>query len=84
MHAQYMQTAPKEVRVSKFIRQFHRWTSLAFMLAVVAILAMLGLGQQPAQWLYYLPLAPLFFLFITGAWMFFQPYAAKARRAKAT
>jgi ABC-type polysaccharide/polyol phosphate export permease len=84
MYAQYMQPAAKEIRVSKFIRVFHRWTSLAFMLVVVAIFAMLGLGQQPAQWIYYLPLAPLFLLMITGAWMFFQPYVAKARRPKAS
>lgn len=83
MYAHLMHPAPKkEVRVSKFIRQFHRWASLAFMLVVVAILAMLGLGQQPAQGLYYVPLAPLFFLMITGVYMFFQPYVAKARRAK--
>lgn len=82
MYAHLMHAPTKEVRVSKFIRVFHRLTSLAFMLVVAAIFAMLGLGQQPAQWIYYLPLAPLFFLFVTGAWMFFQPYVAKARRAK--
>jgi hypothetical protein len=76
-----MHAPAKEVRVSKFIRQFHRWTSLGFMLIVAAIFAMLGLGQQPAQWLYYVPLAPLFLLLITGAWMFVQPYVAKARRS---
>ena len=80
MYAHLMYSAAKEVRVSKFIRQFHRWTSLAFMLVVVAIFAMLGLGQQPAQWIYYLPLAPLFLLMVTGVYMFFQPYVAKARR----
>ena len=82
MYAHLMQPPAKEVHVSKFIRVFHRWTSLAFMLVVVAIFAMLGLGQQPAQWIYYTPLAPLFLLMITGAWMFFQPYVAKARCAK--
>jgi len=75
-----MHPPTKEVRVSKFIRQFHRWTSMAFMAVVVAIFAMLGLGQQPAQWIYYLPLAPLFLLMLSGVYMFFQPYLAKARR----
>jgi ABC-type polysaccharide/polyol phosphate export permease len=84
MYAHLIQAPAKEVRMSKFIRVFHRWTSLAFMLVVVAIFAMLSLGQQPAQWIYYLPLAPLFLLMITGAWMFFQPYVAKARRPKAS
>lgn len=80
MFAHLMHPPTKEIRVSKFIRQFHRWTSMAFMLVVVAIFAMLGLGQQPAQWLYYLPLLPLFLLMLTGVYMFFQPYLAKARR----
>lgn len=80
MYAQLMQPKPKEVPVSKSIRLFHRWTSLAFMLIVVAIFAMLGAGRQPAPWIFYAPLAPLFLLMLTGAWMFFQPYVAKARR----
>lgn len=78
MYAHFMHAPAKEVRVSKFIR-VHRWTSVGFMAVVAAIFAMLGLGQQPAQWLYYVPLAPLFLLLITGAWMFFQPYVAKMR-----
>jgi hypothetical protein len=81
MYAHLMHPPAKEIHVSKFIRPFHRWTSLAFMAVVVAIFAMLGLGQQVAQWIYYLPLAPLFLLMITGAWMFFQPYVAKTRRS---
>jgi hypothetical protein len=85
MYAHLMQPAQqKEVRVSKFIRQFHRWTSLVFALVVAAIFVMLGIGQQPAQWIYYVPLLPLFLLMITGLWMFFQPYVTKAQRAKAS
>jgi hypothetical protein len=75
-----MQAPAKEVRMSKFIRTFHRWTSITFTLVVLAIFAMLGLGQTPAQWIYYVPLLPLFLLLITGLYMFFLPYAAKARR----
>lgn len=74
MYAHYMQPAGQEVRVSKFIRVFHRWTSIVFTLIVLAIFAMLGLGQQPAQWIYYLPLAPLFLLMLTGLYMFALPY----------
>ena len=65
--------------MSKIIRQVHRWTSMAFMAVVVAIFAMLGLGQQPAQWIYYLPLLPLFLLMLTGVYMFFQPYVARRK-----
>jgi ABC-type polysaccharide/polyol phosphate export permease len=81
MFAHLMRPKQKhEVHVSKFIRHFHRWTSLAFTLIVLAIFAMLGLGEQPAQWIYYLPLAPLFLLMLTGLYMFFEPYVANARR----
>jgi ABC-type polysaccharide/polyol phosphate export permease len=82
MYAHLMQPPAKEIHVSQFIRQFHRWTSIAFALVVVAIFAMLGLGQQPAQWLYYVPLLPLFLLFVTGLYMFFLPYAAKMRASR--
>lgn len=84
MYAHLMQPTPKEVRVSKFTRVFHRWTSLVFVLIVAAIFVMLGMGQQPAQWIYYLPLPPLFLLMLTGLYMFFQPYLAKARRGRAS
>jgi ABC-type polysaccharide/polyol phosphate export permease len=84
MYAHFIQHAQQEARVSTFIRQFHRWTSLTFMLVVIAIFAMLGLGQQPAQWIYYAPLLPLGLLMITGLCMFFQPYVAKARLTKAS
>jgi ABC-type polysaccharide/polyol phosphate export permease len=83
MYAHYMQPAQQEVRVSKFIRVFHRWTSITFTLIVVAIFALLGMGQQPAQWIYYVPLLPLFLLVISGLYMFFLPYFAKARRGQA-
>jgi hypothetical protein len=79
MYARYVRLASKEVGVSKWIRKFHRWMSIAFTLIVVAIFAMLGLGQQPAQWIYYLPLLPLFLLLLTGLYLFALPYAAKWR-----
>ncbi|MEZ5995675.1 MAG: hypothetical protein R3C25_07960 [Hyphomonadaceae bacterium] len=68
--------------MSKFCRTLHRWTSIAFALAVAAIFALLGLGRQPAQWLYYAPLLPLLLLSLTGLYMFFQPYFAQARGAR--
>ncbi len=74
MYAQFAQVASREVGVSKFMRVFHRWTSIAFVLVVAAIFAMLGTGQQPSQWIYYLPLAPLFLLTMTGLYMFVLPY----------
>ena len=65
--------------MSKFIRQFHRWTSALFVLSVVA--TTIALAQPtPIQWMSYVPLLPLALLSLTGIYMFFQPYAAKWRR----
>ncbi len=79
MYAHLMHPPTKEVRVSKFIRQFHRWTSAVFVLSVIATTIVL---TQPAPmiWFSYVPLAPLAVLALTGIYMFFQPYMAKRRR----
>jgi ABC-type polysaccharide/polyol phosphate export permease len=66
---------------NKLIRQVHRWVSILFAVLVAGIFAMLGFGQQPAQFVYLLPLAPLFLLLVTGLYMFALPYLAKSRRA---
>ncbi len=63
------------------IRQFHRWTSIAFTVVVIAIFAALGLGKEPAQWVYYLPLLPLALLLVTGLYLFALPYALRWRGA---
>ena len=64
---------------SGLIRQFHRWVSITFVLVVVGIFATLGMGKQPAQWIYYLPLLPLALLALTGLYMFVLPYVRKGR-----
>jgi len=64
---------------SKWIRQFHRWTSIVFTAVVVAIFAMLGAGIEPASWVYFLPLFPLALLVPTGLYMFVLPYTAAWR-----
>ncbi|MEQ8750028.1 MAG: hypothetical protein RIC52_09660 [Amphiplicatus sp.] len=66
---------------SKWIRVAHRWVSIAFVAVVLAIFAMLGMGREPAQWIYFVPLAPLALLALSGLYMFFLPYAAKRRGA---
>ena len=67
--------------MNQFIRTFHRWTSIVFAVVVAVIFAMLGVGSQPAQWIYFLPLPPLFILLATGLWLFALPYLAKSPRA---
>lgn len=66
--------------MSPFIRQFHRWTSAAFMLSVIATTIALS-QKEPVMWMSYVPLAPLALLSLTGVYMFFKPYLQ--RRAKA-
>jgi len=62
-----------------WIRPLHRWTSIVFVAVVAAIFIALGLGKQPVDWVYYLPLAPLALLALTGLYMFVLPYAARWR-----
>ena len=64
-----------------WIRQAHRWLSIAFTLTVVANFVALGLGrgQQPPAWVTYSPLAPLFLLMFSGLYLFVLPYAARWR-----
>ena len=65
--------------MSTWIRPLHRWTSIVFVAVVAAIFAILGVGKQPAEWVYFLPLAPLALLALTGLYMFALPYAARWR-----
>ena len=69
---------------SRFVRQFHRWTSIAFTLTVIANFVAIGLmGQANVPPLVtYSPLLPLFLLLFSGLFMFFQPYAARWRGAR--
>ena len=78
MYAQYMQVPTKEVRVSKRIRQTHRWLSIIFTATVVANFVAMGLGEPPA-WIVYSPLLPLFLLLFSGLYLFALPYAARWR-----
>ena len=67
---------------NKWIRQFHRWTSIAFTLTVIANFVVIGMGQKETTWVTYSPLLPLALLLFTGLYMFALPYFAKARQAK--
>jgi hypothetical protein len=58
------------------IRQFHRWVSIAFTLAVIVNIAAMGLGTQ-ALWIGLLALFPLILLLVTGLYLFALPYMAR-------
>lgn len=63
-----------------WIRQTHRWLSIAFTVAV--IVTFVALAQKAPVWVSYLPLPPLFLLMFTGLYLFVLPYAAKWRRGR--
>jgi len=67
---------------NNWVRQIHRWLSIIFTTVVIAIFIALGIGKQPATWVYFLPLFPLALLVVTGLYMFALPYAAKWRSAR--
>jgi hypothetical protein len=62
-----------------FIRQFHRWTSAAFV--VVVLITWVTLAKKGPMWVTYTPLAPLALLALTGIYMFFLPYLGKRPKA---
>jgi hypothetical protein len=67
------------MRWNIWIRQAHRWVSMLFTFVVAGIFVALGLGNAPAEWVYYLPLPPLFLLLLSGLYLFALPYLGKAR-----
>ena len=65
---------------SKWIRQFHRWVSIAFTMTVIANIVALSTGEgQPPDWITYSPLLPLALLLLTGLYLFALPYLLKRR-----
>jgi hypothetical protein len=79
----YVGLLSKEVEVNwnKWIRQVHRWVSIAFTLTVVANFVAISQGQ-PTAWVTYSPLPPLALLLFSGLYLFVLPYAAKWRSGR--
>ena len=69
---------------NKWIRQIHRWLSVIFTASVIGIFAALGLGKEPAEWIYFLPLLPLALLMLSGLYLFVLPYANNWRSRRRT
>ena len=61
-----------------WIRQVHRWLSVAFTVAIIVNLIALG-RQESAVWIGLLALLPLILLLVTGLYLFVLPYATKWR-----
>ena len=62
------------------IRQFHRWTSIVFMVTVVINTVALVMNRQ-ATWIGLMALFPLILLMVTGLYLFALPYLSKGRGA---
>jgi hypothetical protein len=61
-----------------WIRQTHRWLSIAFTLSVIVTFVALA-RDKPTVWVSYVPLPPLLLLLLTGLYLFVLPYATRRR-----
>ena len=68
---------------NRWVRQTHRWLSIAFTMAVIVNIVALG-QEGPAVWTGLLALLPLALLLFTGLYLFALPYATKWRSARRT
>lgn len=66
---------------NRWIRQTHRWLSVAFTVAVIINIAAIVLKKYSTG-VGLLAVAPLAFLWITGLYLFMLPYAVKWRSGR--
>jgi len=66
-----------------WVRQIHRWLSIAFTLTVIVTFVALA-QEKPIVWVSYVPLLPLALLLFTGLYLFALPYATKWRGRRRT
>ena len=66
---------------SNSVRQFHRWLSIAFTVAVIINVAAM-FRQEPAVWVGALALIPLVLLLMTGLYLFILPYVTAWRSGR--
>jgi len=69
------------LNLNTWVRQIHRWLSIAFTVAVIINIVAL-VQKEPAVWVGLLALLPLALLLLTGLYLFVLPYAAKWRSAR--
>ncbi len=68
---------------NKWIRESHRWLSMAFTVAVIVNIAAMG-GEAPPVWVGLLALFPLILLLLSGLYLFVLPYGARWRGVRRT
>jgi L-asparagine transporter-like permease len=67
--------------LNNWVRQIHRWLSVAFTLAVIVNIVVMTRGEPPF-WVGLLALVPLILMLLTGLYLFVLPYAARRRGAQ--
>ena len=67
---------------NKWIRQTHRWVSIAFTAAVIVNFVAVA-QKKETFWEGFLALLPLALLLLTGLYLFVLPYAGKWRSPRA-
>ena len=68
---------------NSWIRQTHRWLSIAFTVTVIANFVQIARGGgNPPNWVTYSPLLPLALLLFSGLYLFVLPYSVKWRRGR--
>lgn len=67
--------------MTHFIRQFHRWMSVAFTLGVITYMVVMTkmAPAVPPGWVGLFAAIPLLSLFLSGCYMFVRPYLARRR-----
>lgn len=71
----------KSMNWNGWIRQAHRWVSIAFTIAVIINIAAMGQGT-PSLWIGLLALVPLVLLLLSGLYLFVLPYTANRRAGR--
>jgi hypothetical protein len=71
---------------NKWVRQIHRWVSVAFTVTVIVNIVVMSVGQgkMPPPVVTYSPLLPLAVLQLTGIYLFVLPYATRWRGGQGT
>ncbi|MDG4832092.1 hypothetical protein O7627_22685 [Solwaraspora sp. WMMD1047] len=67
------------VNWNRWIRQLHRWLSITFVVTVVIVTVAVVGQEEPAEWVFYLPLLPLALLTFSGLYLFALPYTTRRR-----
>ena len=82
-HCRCLGSSSKEVHLNwnAWVRQIHRWLSIAFTVAVIVNIVALVQKEQ-AVWVGLLALFPLVLLLLTGLYLFALPYASKWSSAR--